>query len=387
MRRIRWGTLAVVLAALAVPLASSGQDAYRIGMSAAITGRAATGYAPTYEAYKTYFKRINDAGGINGHKVEIDYEDDRGEPQRAAAAAKKLAESSILIVNASISATYKPLMTETEAAKVPLLFGGGVCPREAFPPANPLIFCSTSFGSKWDIIYALDFMKAQAGGKKAKLGLVAQDIPLARIELENAEKVSKEMGFDTIPLVIVPSAAADYTPFAQKLKDDGAEWVFAWSPWPVEIGVFEALNRLGWKGSYLLYGHQPTQDELARLKAPNLYAFGGNSLFTENLPIHQEIANSVKGQTQHPAHYMAEGWVSAMVLETALRKCGWPCTREKIAQAMAGVSVDTKGLRGGPVEWTADNHYRKSTWYKVYHWDAAKNAIVAVGGWTKLDIK
>ena len=387
MRRIRWGMVALLLVAVAAPSSSVAQDAYRIGMSAAITGRAATGYAPTYEAYKAYFKRINDAGGINGRKVEIDYEDDRGEPQRAAAAAKKLAESSILIVNASISATYKPLMTETEAAKVPLLFGGGVCPREAFPPANPLIFCSTSFGSKWDIIYALDFMRAQAGGKKAKLGLVAQDIPLARIELENAEKVSKEMGFDTIPLVIVPSAAADYTPFAQKLKDDGAEWVFAWSPWPVEIGVFEALNRLGWKGSYLLYGHQPTQDELARLKAPNLYAFGGNSLFTENLPIHQEIANLVKGQTQHPAHYMAEGWVSAMVLETALRKCGWPCTREKIAQAMAGVSVDTKGLRGGPIEWTADNHYRKSTWYKVYHWDGAKNAIVAVGGWTKLDIK
>ena len=387
MRRIRLGMIAMVLAAVAVPSSSMAQDVYRIGMSAAITGRAATGYAPTYEAYKVYFKRINDAGGINGHKVEIDYEDDRGEPQRAAAAAKKLAESSILIVNASISATYKPLMSETEAAKVPLLFGGGVCPREAFPPANPLIFCSTSFGSKWDIIYALEFMKAQAGGRKARLGLVAQDIPLARIELENAEKVSKEMGFDTIPLLVVPSAAADYTPFAQRLKDDGAEWVFAWSPWPVEIGVFEALNRLGWKGSYLLYGHQPTQDELTRLKAPNLYAFGGNSLFTENLPVHQEITSLVKGQTQHPAHYMAEGWVSAMVLETALRKCGWPCTREKLTQAMASVAVDTKGLRGGPVEWTADNHYRKSTWYKVYHWDAAKSAIVPLGGWTKLDIK
>ena len=388
MRGIRPGLLVVLLAAVVVaPSPSAGQDAYRIGMSAAITGRAATGYAPTYEAYKVYFKRINDAGGINGHKVEIDYEDDRGEPQRAAAAAKKLAESSLLIVNASISATYKPLMTETEAAKVPLLFGGGVCPREAFPPANPLVFCSTSFGSKWDIIYALDFLKAQAGGKKVKLGLVAQDIPLARIELENAEKVSKEMGFDTIPLVIVPGAAADYTPFAQKLKDEGAEWVFAWSPWPVEIGVFEALNRLGWKGGYLLYGHQPTQDELARLKAPNLYAFGGNALFTENLPVQQEIANLVKGQTQHPAHYMAEGWVSAMVLEAALRKCGWPCTREKLAQAMGGVSVDTRGLRGGPVEWTADNHYRRTTWYKVYRWDPAKSAIVAVGGWTKLDIK
>src|SRR2546428_7696778 len=108
MRRIRQGMVAVVLAAVAVPSSSMAQDVYRIGMSAAITGRAATGYAPTYEAYKVYFKRINDAGGINGHKVEIDYEDDRGEPQPGSAAAKKPAESSVPIVNAPISAPFKP---------------------------------------------------------------------------------------------------------------------------------------------------------------------------------------------------------------------------------------------------------------------------------------
>ncbi len=372
-------------AAVATPVLA--QEVYRIGMSAAITGRAAAGYAPTYEAYKAYFKRVNDAGGINGRKVEIEYEDDRGEPQRAAAAAKKLAEGSILIVNASISATYKPLMTEAETSKVPLLFGGGVCPREAFPPANPLIFCSTSFGSNWDIRFALGFIKEQAGGKKVKIGFAAQDIPLSRIELEGAEKLARQMGFDTIPVVVVPGAAPDFGPFAQKFKDAGADWVFAWAPWPVEIGVFESLQRIGWTGSYLLYGHQQTQDELARLKAPNLNAFGGNALFIENLPIHAEIAGLVKGQTTHPAHYMAEGWVSAMVLEAALKKCGWPCTREKIAAAMATVSVDTRGLRGGPIEWTADNHYRKSTWYKVYRWDPAKNAIASVGGWTRLDVK
>ena len=33
------------------------------------------------------------------------------------------------------------------------------------------------------------------------------------------------------------------------------------------------------------------------------------------------------------------------------------------------MNVDTRGLRGGPIEWTADNHYRKETYYKVYRWD------------------
>ncbi len=373
----------VVLAATAVPAAAQ----YRIGMSAAITGPASSTYAPTYEAYKVYFKRVNDAGGINGQKVEIAYEDDRGEPQRAAANAKKLSEGSILMVNASTSATYKPFMTESETEKIPLLFGGGVCPREAFPPASPLIFCSTSFGSKWDSRFALGFIKEQAGGKKVKVGFAAQDIPLSRIELEFAEQLAKEMGLEAIPVVVVPGNTPDFTPFAQKLKDAGADWVLSWALWHVEVGVFEALSRIGWQGNYLLYGHQQTQDELARLKAGNLYAFGGNTLFMENLPIHTEIAKLVTGQTTHPAHYMAEGWVSAMVLEAGLKKCGWPCPKDKLATALAGVSVDTRGLRGGPIEWTADNHYRKSTYYKVYRWDPSKNAIAPVGGWTRLEIK
>jgi len=377
-----------VAALLAVAAAVSPALAqYRIGMSAAITGPASSTYAPTYEAYKAYFKRVNDAGGINGQKVEIAYEDDRGEPQRAAANAKKLAESSILMVNASTSATYKPFMTESETEKLPLLFGGGVCPREAFPPANPLIFCSTSFGSKWDSRFALGFIKEQAAGKKVKVGFAAQDIPLSRIELEFAEQLAKEMGLEAIPVVVVPGNTPDFTPFAQKLKDAGADWVLSWALWHVEVGVFEALSRIGWQGGYLLYGHQQTQDELARLKVGNLYAFGGNTLFMENLPIHGEITNLVRGQTTHPAHYMAEGWVSAMVLEAGLKKCGWPCPKDKLATALASVSVDTRGLRGGPIEWTADNHYRKSTYYKVYRWDPAKNAVAPVGGWTRLEIK
>lgn len=386
-RRVLIAALGVLMLGGARPALAQAPEPYRIGMTAAITGRFSAGYAPTYEAYRAYFKRVNEAGGINGHPVEITYEDDRGEPQRAAAAAKKFGETTILMINASISATYKPVQSEAEATKTPLLFGGGVCPREAFPPAHPLIFCTTSYGSKWDSRMALGFIKTQSGGKKVKVGFAAQDIPLSRIELEFAEQLAKEMGMEAIPVVVVPGAASDFTPFAQTLKEAGADWVFSWAPWGVEIGVFEALHRIGWKGRYILYGHQPAQDELTRLKLPNLYALTGNAMFNEDLPIHAEITRIVKGQTNHPAHYMAEGWTSAMVLEAGLRGCGWPCSRAKLAQALATVKVDTKGLRGGPIEMTPDNHYRKVTHYKVYRWDTAKSAIVSVGGWSKLDIE
>ncbi len=84
---------------------------------------------------------------------------------------------------------------------------------------------------------------------------------------------------------------------------------------------------------------------------------------------------------------MSEGWVSAQVLETALRRCGWPCDKEKLAQTLGDIAVDTKGIRGGPLEWTQANHYRKTSYYKVYTWDKSRSRIVSVGDWTQVEIK
>ncbi len=252
-RRALLLALALTLAAASVAGAA---DPYRIGLSAAITGPAAAVYAPTFDAYKAYFRRVNDAGGINGHPVEILAEDDRGEPSRAAANAKKFSEGVSAIVVASISATYKPLMTEAEAGKIPLLFGGGVCPKEAFPPAQPLIFCSTSFGAQWDSRFAVPFIKQQAVDPHVNVGFVAQNIPISQGEMEYAERLAREQGLHTIPVVVVPGGTADFTPFASRLKEAGAGWVLSWAPWPVQIGVFEALHRIGWTGHYLLYAHQ-----------------------------------------------------------------------------------------------------------------------------------
>ena len=61
-----------------------------------------------------------------------------------------------------------------------------------------------------------------------------------------------------------------------------------------------------------------------------------------------------------------------MVLEAALKGAGWPADAAKIAAAMENLKVDTKGLRGGPIEWSKDNHFRTRQYYRVYRWDAGE---------------
>jgi hypothetical protein len=154
------------------------------------------------------------------------------------------------------------------------------------------------------------------------------------------------------------------------------------------VKTFEALRRLGWQDDYITWSHIEAEAELARIKDPRLYVIGANSLFQDNLPVHKEIREAAqKGGTRYPAEQMTEGWIGGLVLEAALKGAGWPADAGKIRSAMENVKVDTKGLRGGPIEWSKDNHFRKRQYYRVYRWDSAKSAIVQAKDWVGYDVK
>ena len=115
---------------------------------------------------------------------------------------------------------------------------------------------------------------------------------------------------------------------------------------------------------------------------------GANSLFQDNLPVHKEIRDeAAKGNIRYPAEQLTEGWIGGLVLEAALKAAGWPADSAKIRNAMETVKVDTKGLRGGPIEWSKDNHFRTKQFYRVYRWDAGKSSIVLAKDWFAYDVK
>ena len=84
---------------------------------------------------------------------------------------------------------------------------------------------------------------------------------------------------------------------------------------------------------------------------------------------------------------MTEGWIAGMVIETALRGAKQPVNAETLRDSMANLKVDTKGLRGGPIEWTKDNHFRTKQFYRVYKWDPAQSKIAIAKDWFGYDVK
>jgi branched-chain amino acid transport system substrate-binding protein len=377
------------LGAAAIAGPALAQDAYVIGVTGALTGPVASTQAPAMEAMRVYFERVNAAGGVNGKPVRIILQDDAAEPSKAAANAKRLItqDNVVLLINASLSSTYAPTVAEAKRAGVPLLFASGVCPKEVYPPADAQQFCTTAYASNYDSRAALAFVKDTAK-EPVRIGFAAMAIPLSRGEMDFAESQAPALGMTVADKEVIPPPTPDYTPFATKLKDANANWVFSWAPWVTQVRTLEALRRLGWNGSYLAWSHLEAEGELARLKDANFYVIGANSLFQEDLPIHREVAEAAKkANSNYPGNQMAEGWIAGMVIEAALKTAGWPADAAKVRAALETVKVDTKGLRGGPIEWTKDNHFRTRQYYRVYRWDPGKSTIAVVKDWMPYDVK
>jgi ABC-type branched-subunit amino acid transport system substrate-binding protein len=363
------------------------QDAYVVGITAALTGPPASTYAPAVEALRIYVDRLNASGGINGKKIKLVIEDDSAQPSKAAANAKKLLseDSPVLLLNASLSSTYAPVIAEAKNAGVPLMFSSSVCPKDVYPPAQEGEFCTTAFAATYDSRAALSFVKESAK-EPVKIGFAAMAIPLSRGEIDFAESQAPELGMTAVDKEIIPPPTADYTPFATKINEAGANWVFSWAPWVTEVRTFEALRRLGWSGDYVTWAHLEAEDELKRIKDPKLYVIGANALFEDALPVQKDIAEAVKqAGGKYPADEMTEGWIAGMVLEAALKGAGADATPAKVHASMQNLKVDLKGLRGGPIEWTKDNHFRTKQYYRVYRWDGSKVALVK--NWFSYDVK
>ncbi|WP_172297309.1 ABC transporter substrate-binding protein [Pseudoruegeria sp. HB172150] len=377
--------IAVVYAAPA----AMAQDTIKIGLTGALTGPVAGTYAPAVEGLRLYLDGVNAAGGIGGRSVELILQDDGAEPSRAAANSKRFLtqDGVVVMINASLSSTYAPAIAEAKRAGVPLIFSASACPPEVFPPADPNLFCTTGFGPKYDSQAALAFIEA-TDGTDVQIGFQAMAIPVSRGEIDYAETLAGEMGMTPVAKEITPPPAPDYSPFASNIENAGAEWVWSWAPWVAQVKTFEALRRLGWEGDYVLYSHLEAEGELERIKDAGLYAIGANAMFSEGLPVMEEIASATEAAgSSYEANQMTEGWIAGMVIEAALSAAEDPGDAASVRDALSSVSVDTEGLRGGPLEWTEDNHFRTVQSYRVYRWNTDSGQIETVRDWTSYDVQ
>jgi len=376
---------AIAVCFAGVPAAQA-QNAYKIGYITDLSGPLASSYTPTWEGFELYIKALNDRGGVNGKKVEVVLDDDGLKADRAVAAAKKQAERDevIGIFGLSLSSTQGAVYAEMRKAGIPVVstFSGIA---DALPPALPF---SYSTGVVFEIAGQAIGELGQHIKKGGKVVGMTFDSVGGRAALAHNKKAVEAAG-GTWDEVIFPVATTDFTPFAQAVAEKKPDVVVGHYGSGQNLGVIPALRRSGYNGPYIIASYGVTEDTV---KAAAQRAGNGDNIYyvtryassSDKSPSVAEVAAAQKkyGTSKPFSSMHVTGWALGKVAETALKQCGWPCSRAKLDATIQTLKVDMGGLTGGPIEMSPTDHFGPSYW-RLYVWNAKTDAMEPKGDWVK----
>jgi ABC-type branched-subunit amino acid transport system substrate-binding protein len=377
------GATFALLAAAGVGTAAAHAQEYKIGYITDLSGPLAGSYTPTWQGFELYMKALNDRGGVNSRKVSVTIEDDGLRADRAVAAAKKQVESNEVlgIFGLSLSSTQAPVIAEMQKVGVPVVSTFSAI-LDALPPAKPGYFSTgVMFEVAGEAIGVLQ-KKIVLSGKV--VGMTFDSVGGRAAIAHNKQMVEKE-GY-TWGEVLFPVRTADFTPFAQTAAEMHPASVVGHYGAEQSIGMIAALRAAGYTGPYIIAAYGSSEDTARQAAAQagsgeNIYMVSRYAVPTDDAPgMADLLAAAKKYGVANPNSMHVTGWVLGMFAGQALKNCGADCTRQGLEKAIQGVTLDTKGLTGGPIEMSVDNHYGPTYW-RLYHWENDK--LVGIGDWLK----
>ena len=224
---------------------------------------------------------------------------------------------------------------EAKRAGVPLLFAGAVCPKEVYPPADALQFCTTAFAADYDSRAALAFVKETAKEPVQDRLRRHGDPALARRD-RLCRGAGRRRGHDAGRQGGHPAADAPTTRRSPpSSRTPAPNWVFSWAPWVTQVRTFEALRRLGWTrrlhrlGAHRGRGRARPHQGRQALRHRRQRAVPGRPADPQG----DRRRGEEGAACEYPAEQMTEGWIAGMVIEAALKGAGWPADAAKSCAA------------------------------------------------------
>lgn len=148
----------------------------KIGVHAPVTGAAAIPQQSFERAVGVYFDAVNRAGGINGRKVEVLFEDDGFDPNRARTECKRMAEQEkvFLLIGGAGADQIDACARYAAAAGVPYLSAGVHETRPGLGPLGNLpTYFALSLSYEQQVPLLTRLVKGQFRGEK--VGLIVAD--------------------------------------------------------------------------------------------------------------------------------------------------------------------------------------------------------------------
>lgn len=210
----------MVAAAAAFSLSFGGAHAqeFKVGMSAGLTGYAATVDRAWRDGVEIAIAALNAKGGILGRKVSLVVEDNKSEPQEAVTVYRKMISSDAVNVFASgcVSAGNFAAAPLVVRAEIPMVLCS-ILPQQ--PDAVKWAF-TTIPPPRFEVITRLEYLQKKTQIKK--IGVLHDPSPYANAQKAAAEKEAKDYGLEIVGIDQYKTDDADLSVQIQKMYSAGA---------------------------------------------------------------------------------------------------------------------------------------------------------------------
>ena len=367
-RQILKGAGALATAGLiGAPAISKAQTgAIKIGVPTVLSGRVAILGQTSVGGLKVVFDKVNEAGGINGRKIELVIRDSKGAPQEAAKVTRDLINNDKCEIILDAEASSGAFAVQEVIREVGVLCIHSNSETSSLT-ADPKLHVPTAFRTArqgiHDAIGGGDYAAkvAKAKGLK-KWATCSPDYAYGRSN--TAEFMEYAKHFDSSITVVEETwpklFQPDYTEVVTKLLNAKADAMYS-ALWGGDLVAFiDQANLYGLfdkQASFMVnLGDYGIVDEVKQFPQ-GVYSGGRYNRTVPPTPENEAwYQNYVKTQKHKPSNWSWENAVAAEFLVDALKKTNGDTNGKKLAEAIKGATIKTPFGVDGTVTMRAEDN-------------------------------
>ena len=335
----------------APPEKTSEAAAIKVGVIFAVTGPASFLGAPEKKTVEMFVGKINTAGGINGHKIELIIKDSGAKPENAISLAKQLIdeEKVLAIIGPSTSGETMAIKNICQEGKTILLSCAAA--EDIVNPVASYVFKTPQKDSDAaKLIYKI--LKSKG---ITKVGVIASNDGFGMAGKKQLETLAPEYGIKVAISEAYDKQATDLTDVLTKLKGQEVQAVINWSIVPAQSLVAKNMKQIGLNVPLLQsHGFGNIKYVQAGGEAANGTLFPcGRLLVAESLPDdHPQKALLIQYKKDYETSFKEDvstfgghAYDALLILTEAIKKAGTPDT-DKVRDAIENLKgvVGTAGV-------------------------------------------
>ncbi len=392
--KFRAGSMLFVCALMCLGLALTSEsaetrgvtnDAMRIGMILVKTGPVAALGLPEGWGVQDTFHSINEAGGINGRKIDFIWEDDQFKTPLAISAFNKLIFRDKVLSILTSGGTPQTIALFDQIDKHQVVNIPNALADEMFNPHRPYIFIiGATYETQIELMF--DYIMNDLKAKDPKIAVIYAETEFGKKGLEAARKRAEEYGVKLVSELVLNIGSVDASSQVLSLKKDNVDFVVTCNLAPPTITFLKTAEKYDyWPKTF---GINWSCDDMVvkscKTAAKNYFGVNCVGGWEDNTPGMQRVRELAKKNDRDPDKMLTSLYTMGVAVGTVyaegLKRAGQDLTPENFKKGLETLKdFDTGGIVP-PVTYTPTSH-APTTMSRLYRADPEKGVMVAITDW------